>query len=59
VTVREVKAPKQKVWHPDLYIHTPLSSTQFFNYDLFAKNRKCNKDFIPDLLADEGPSTGW
>jgi len=41
-----------------VYIHTPLSSTQFLNLDSYAKDRKHNKDFIPDLRTDEGTSTG-
>jgi len=41
-----------------LYIHTPLPSARFFNLDSYTKNRMHNKDFIPDLLTDEGPSTG-
>jgi len=39
-----------------VYIHTPLPSTRLFNYDPYAKDRTCDKDFIPDLLTDEGPS---
>jgi len=41
-----------------VYIHTPLPSTQFLNLDAYAKDRKCDKDFNPDLLTDEGTSTG-
>jgi len=41
-----------------VYIHTPLPSSQFFNLDPYAKDRKCDKDFHPDLLTDEGTSTG-
>jgi len=46
---------------PPLYvfIHTPLPSAQFFNLDPHANDRMCDKDFIADLLTDEGPSTGW
>jgi len=40
------------------YIHTPHASAQFLNLDVYAKNRMCDKYFIPDLLAAEGPSTG-
>jgi len=39
--------------HPGyVYIHTSLSNTPFFNYDPYDKDRKPNKDFIPDLLTD-------
>jgi len=41
-----------------MYIHTPPPTVWFFNLDPYGKDRKCNKDFIPDLLTDEGPSTG-
>jgi len=41
-----------------VYIHTPLPSGRFFTLDPYAKDRMHNKDFIPDLLTDEGPSTG-
>jgi len=40
-----------------VYIHTPLPSTQFFNLHPYANDRMHEKDFIPDLLTDEGPST--
>jgi len=42
-----------------LYIHTPLPNSQCFYRDAYAKDRKRNKDSIPDLLTDEGTSTGW
>ena len=41
-----------------VYIHTPLPSARFFNLDPYAKNGMHDKDFIPDLLTDEGPPTG-
>jgi len=41
-----------------VYIHTPLPSARFFNPDPYAKDHMRDKDFIPDLLTDEGPSTG-
>jgi len=41
-----------------VYIHTPHPSTRFFNLDPYAKDRLRDKDFIPVLLTDEGPSTG-
>ena len=34
-----------------VYMHSPLPNTQFFNHNVFAKNSKCDKDFIPDLLS--------
>jgi len=40
-----------------VYIHTPLPSAQFFNINLYAKDRKCDEDFIPDFMTDKGPST--
>jgi len=42
----------------DVYIHTSHPSTPFFCHDAYAKNRKRDKDFYPDLLTDEGTSTG-
>jgi len=39
-----------------LCIHTPLPRAQLFNLDPYAKDRMRDKDFIPDLLTDEGPS---
>jgi len=41
-----------------VYIHTPLPSAQFFNLDAYAKDRKRDKDFNPDLLTDTATSTG-
>jgi len=40
-----------------LYIHTPLPSARFSNPVPYAKDRMRDKDCIPDLLTDEGPST--
>jgi len=40
------------------YLHTPHPSAQSFNLDAYAKDRKRDKDFDPDLLTDEGTSTG-
>ena len=39
-------------------IHTPLPSARCFNLDPYAKDCMCDKDFIPDLLTEEGQSTG-
>jgi len=41
-----------------LYIHTPRPRTYFFNPDPYAKDRMRDNNSIPDLLTDEGPSTG-
>jgi len=41
-----------------VYIPTPLPSAQLINHDAYAKNRKHDKDFDPDLLTDEETSTG-
>ena len=41
-----------------MYIHTPLPSARVFNPDQHDKDCMRDKDFIPDLLTDEGPSTG-
>jgi len=41
-----------------VYIHTTLPRAQFFNLDAYAKDRKCDTDFDPDLLTDKGTSTG-
>jgi len=41
-----------------VYILTGVPSAQFFNHDAYAKNRKCDKDPTPDLVTDEGTSTG-
>jgi len=38
-------------------IHTPLPGAQFFNLDAYAKDRKRDEDFNPDLLTDAGTST--
>ena len=40
-----------------VYIHLPLANAQFLNLDPFAKDRKHDIEFIPDLLTDKGPST--
>jgi len=41
-----------------VYIHIPVPSAQFFIHDVYAKDRKHDKDFDPDLLTDEETSTG-
>jgi len=42
----------------DVYIHSPLPRVQFFNLDAHGKNRKCDQDYIQNLLTDEGICTG-
>jgi hypothetical protein len=34
-----------------VYMHSPLANPQFFNHNAFAKDRKDNKDCVPDLLS--------
>jgi len=41
-----------------VYIHIQLLSARFYNLDRYTEDRMRDKDFIPDLLTDEGPSTG-
>jgi len=41
-----------------VYIHTPFRSAQLCNLDAYAKDRKRDEDFNPDLLTDDGTSTG-
>jgi len=41
-----------------VYIHTPLPSAQFLNHDAYAKDRKRDKNFDPDLVTDEETFTG-
>jgi hypothetical protein len=48
----------ESVLHSSVYIHTRLPRTQFFNLDAYARDRKQDTDFNPDLLTDEGTSTG-
>jgi hypothetical protein len=40
-----------------VYMYSPLPNTQFLNHNAFAKNSKCNKDFITDFLS--ALSAGW
>jgi len=40
-----------------VYMHSPLPNTQFFNHNAFAKESKCDKDCIPDLLSTQ--SAAW
>jgi len=37
---------------------TPPPSAHFFNIDTYAQNSQYDKDFNPDLLTEEGTSTG-
>jgi len=41
-----------------VYIHTPHPSTWCFNLDYYPEDCLHHKSFIPDLLTDQGPSTG-
>jgi len=41
-----------------VYIHSPLPCARFFNLDSYGKDLMRDKDFILDLLTDEGPFTG-
>ena len=41
-----------------VYIYTPLPSGPFLNIDACAKDRKRDNECNPDLLTDEGMSTG-
>jgi len=34
-----------------VYLHFPLQNSQFFNHNAYAKDRKRDEDFIPDLLS--------
>ena len=40
-----------------VYIHSLLPCARFVNLDPYAKDLMRDKDFIPDLLTDEGPFT--
>jgi len=42
-----------------LYLYSPLLNTQYFDLQAYAKDCKHNQDFIPDLLTDDGTSTGY
>jgi len=41
-----------------VYIHTPLPCAQFLNLEAYAKDCKRDEDFNPNLLTNEGTSTG-
>ena len=41
-----------------VYIHSPVPLAQLFNHDAYAKDRKRDMDFDPDLLTDEETSSG-
>jgi len=34
-----------------VYMHSPLPNKQYFHHYAYAKNSKCDKDFIPDLQS--------
>jgi hypothetical protein len=40
-----------------VYMHRPLPNTQFFDHNLFAKDGKHDKAFIPDFLST--PFAAW
>jgi len=40
-------------------MHTLPRIAQLFNLDAYAEDCKCDTDYIPDVLTDEGTSTGW
>ena len=42
----------------DMYIHTPIPGAQCLNLEAYAMDRKRDKHFDPDLLTDEGTSSG-
>jgi len=48
---------KEGVPPGDVNIHTPLPRARFVNLDPYVNDGMCNKDFIPELLTDESPST--
>jgi len=40
------------------YSHTALSGVEFFDRDVSAQDSQHDTDFDPDMLTDEGTSTG-
>jgi len=42
-----------------VYSHAPLSSTQWFNCDAYHNDCQHIADYNPDMLTDEGTSTGY
>jgi len=42
----------------NVYSHTALPSAQFFNLDAYAQDSQHDTDYNPDMLTDEGTSTG-
>jgi len=42
-----------------VYLHTPLPSVQFFHLDAYGQDSQHDADLNPDLLTDEGTSTGY
>jgi len=41
-----------------VYSHAPLPSARFFNLYAYAQDNQHDKDFNPDMLTDDGISTG-
>jgi hypothetical protein len=40
-------------------IHAALPNAQFFHLDAYSMDRQLEKDCNPDMLTDEGTSTGY
>jgi len=41
-----------------VYSHTDLPCTEYFTPDAYAQDNQQDKDFDPNMLTDEGTSTG-
>jgi hypothetical protein len=41
-----------------VYLHFPFSSAQYFNLDGYSPDSQDDTDYNPDILTDEGTSTG-
>jgi len=59
VTARTQCSEKDGVPPAYVYKCMPLHSVRFMNFDLSANNRMHDNDFMPDLLTDDGVSTGY
>jgi len=59
VSMRDLKFPKLTICHPDMCIHsTPLHNTHLSNLDAYIHYSQHDTDFTPDMLTDDGISTG-
>jgi len=59
VPVPELNGPKSSICRPDMSIHIqPFLLLIFFTLDASAQDSQHNTDFDPDMLTDEGTSTG-